>query len=153
MSAAIAIPLIALSSPAATPTAATGAVVIALCGLFTSGWVCCIFTVAFGSGGLLPSGGKVIRAVSFFGDAAFWVIGSVDPPAAGAGLSGTVGRAPSDGGLGGRLPPPNGFTGGIPGAEGGGLGAGGGGTNGFPPAEGGGGGGALPSLDDAMGSL
>ena len=74
--------------------------------VFTSGCVCCIFTVAFGSAGLLvPSGGSVIRAVSFFGAAPFCVTGSnagVGPPDGdGAGFSGTVGRAPSDGGFGG----------------------------------------------------
>src|SRR6186997_3728858 len=36
----------------------------------------CIFTVALGSGGLAPSGGRVMRAVSFFGAAPFCVTGS-----------------------------------------------------------------------------
>jgi hypothetical protein len=76
-----------------------------------------------------------MRAVSFFGAAAFCVTGSgagVGPAAgvgAGAGLRGTVGRAPSVGGLGG-VAPGNGLAagGGTVGRD---FGAGGGGTNGF----------------------
>src|SRR4051812_19117611 len=70
-------------------------------------WVGCILTVAFGSGGLAPSGGRVMRAVSFFGAALFCVTGSegIAPPGApGPGLSGTVGRAPIVGGFGGAAP-------------------------------------------------
>jgi len=124
-------------------------------GLLTSGWVCCIFTVAFGMGGFAPppSAGNVIRAVSFFGAAAFIVTGpawiplpagigafAAALPGAGAGLSGTVGRAPSDGGLGGGLTPLIGLAGGsgMPACEGG---LGGGGMKGLA-AEGGAGGGA-----------
>src|SRR3954470_24555107 len=93
-------------------------------GCFTRGWVCCILIVAFGMAGLAPSGGRVMRAVSFFGEAAFCVTGSggLSPlPAgatgfatlvgAGAGFSGTVGRAPSDGGFGGGFTPLTGLAG------------------------------------------
>ena len=123
-------------------------------GRLTSGWVCCIFTVALGSGGLAPpSGGRVMRAVSFFGAAAFIVTGAdwiplpmgsgalgAAPLGAGAGLSGTVGRAPRAGGLGGGFTPLIGLAGGsgMPACEGG---RGGGGMKGLL-AEGGGGGGA-----------
>ena len=125
-------------------------------GRLTSGWVCCILTVALGSGGLAPpSGGRVMRAVSFFGAAAFIVTGAAWMPlpigsgalvaaplgeGAGAGLSGTVGRAPSVGGFGGGFTPLIGLAGGrgMPACEGG---RGGGGMKGLL-AEGGGGGGA-----------
>ena len=92
-----------------------------------------------------------MRAVSFFGDAAFCVTGS----GPGAGLRGTVGRVPRPGGFGGGLTLLNGLTdgGGIPGAEGGGFGAGGGGTKGLsPPSEGGGGGAPAPG-EPVVGSL
>lgn len=121
-------------------------------GRLTSGWVCCIFTVALGIAGFapLPSAGRVMRAVSFFGAAAFivtgaaWIplpagIGALGAPlGAGAGLSGTVGRAPSAGGFGGRFTPLMGLAGGkgMPACEGG---RGGGGAKGFV-ADGGGGG-------------
>lgn len=138
-------------------------------GLLMSGWVCCILTVALGIAGLPgaePSGGSVIRAVSFFGAAGFAGGGGgwtplptggggafCTPLGAGAGLSGTVGRAlPSAGGLGGRLAPlRGGFGGGVtpltglaggsgmPGCEGG---RGGGGASGLV-AEGGGAGGVM----------
>src|SRR5215218_6222556 len=88
-----------------------------------SACVGCIFTVAFGSGGLAPSGGRVMRAVSFFGAALFCVTGSgadAPPGAPGPGLSGTVGRAPSDGGFGGAAPSGFGAIGG-PGGFGGGT--------------------------------
>ncbi len=110
------------------------------CGLLWSGCVCCNFTVAFGNAGLPGafSGGSVIRAVSFFGVAAFCVTGSgtgvapgagpAPPAAGGAGFSGTVGREPSAGGFGGGLMPLNGLTGGPPsGTPGADFGAGGGG--------------------------
>jgi hypothetical protein len=71
----------------------------------------------------------VIARVSFFGAALFWVTGSgagVGPPAVpGPGFSGTVGRPPRVGGLGGVVPA-SGF-----GANGGPGGLGGG-TKGFP---------------------
>lgn len=112
----------------------------------TSGWVCCIFTVAFGIAGFALSAGRVMRAVSFFGAAARCVTGSGGlmplAPAMGAGLSGTVGRAPSDGGFGGGFTPLV-----VLGAEGGGgaprpgFDAGGGGTKGLAPLGGAGGGG------------
>lgn len=72
-----------------------------------------------------------MRAVSFLGDAARCVIGSVTTA---AGLSGTVGRAPSAGGFGGSVAPPIGLTAalGMPG----GLGAEGGGTKGRAPGAG-----------------
>jgi len=94
-----------------------------------------------------------MRAVSFLGAAAFIVTGAAwiplpagsgargaALPGAGAGLSGTVGRAPRDGGLGGGFTPLIGLAGGsgMPACEGG---LGGGGMKGLA-AEGGGGGGA-----------
>ena len=106
-------------------------------GLFTSGCVCCILIVAFGMPAFDPSGGSVIRAVSFFG-AADCVIGSGGRLAgAGVGFRGMVGRAPSEGGFGGGLIP-------LVGLEGGGGtpswedGLGGAGTKGFGAEEGGG---------------
>jgi hypothetical protein len=79
------------------------------------------------------------------------VIGSgpgVTPPdGGGAGFSGIVGRAPSEGGFGGGVDPAIGRTegGGTPGADGGGLGAGGGGTNGLGGVVAGGGGPPSPA--------
>ncbi|MDB6155414.1 MAG: hypothetical protein JWL90_3867 [Chthoniobacteraceae bacterium] len=119
---------------------------IAGAGRLTSGWVCCILTVARGKGCLALSAGSVMRAVSFFGAAARGAPSGegVGPALSGAGLSGTVGFAPRDGGLGGIGAPP----GLIEGREGapGGVGAlpGGGGTKrregaGGIGAEGGGG--------------
>ena len=72
-----------------------------------------------------------MRAVSFFGEAAFWTTGSAPAvgAAGGVGFSGTVGRAPSDGGFGGGMPGAMGFEGGTPTAPGGRGGPGGG-----PPA-------------------
>ena len=118
-------------------------------GAFTSGWVCCILIVALGIAGLPPSGGRVMRAVSFLGAAAFWVTGSggglrplpagatglATEVGAGAGLSGTVGRAPSDGGFGGGVIPLTGLTGPAPRPLGG---FGGGGRKGLEPGVGGG---------------
>ena len=118
-------------------------------GLLMSGCVCCILTVALGIAGLpgvvAPSAGRVMRAVSFFGAA--WTplpMGSgalgATPLGLGAGLSGTVGRAPlSDGGLGGACTPLDGLAGGsgMPACDGG---RGGGGTKGRTPEGGGNGG-------------
>ena len=96
-------------------------------GLPMSGCVCCILTVAFGSAGLpgaAPSGGRVMRAVSFFGAAGFSGVVAAGAgggcgglgaaaPGVGAGLSGTVARAPpSDGGFGGSCTPLAGLAGG-----------------------------------------
>lgn len=117
-------------------------------GCFTSGWVCCILIVAFGSAGLPPSGGSVIRAVSFLGEAAFCVTGSgaaliplaagtaglAAPEGAAAGFSGTEGLLPSVGGFGGALMPLTGFKAPEPTGAGG---FGGGGTKGLPAVEGG----------------
>ena len=103
------------------------------------GWVCCIFTVAFGKADPPPleaSGGRLMRAVSFFGEAGFetrpeaagWAM--PEGGAGGAGLSGTVGLAPlSGGGFGGGMAPLSGFKEGAPGGGmggPGGRGAGGG---------------------------
>lgn len=103
-----------------------------------SGIVGCILTVAFGSAGppaLGVSLGRLIRAVSFFGEAGFATMpepdgeASPDGGAGGAGFSGTVGLPPSGGGFGGGIEPERGFVTGIPGGGGiggpGGLGAGG----------------------------
>jgi hypothetical protein len=96
-------------------------------GCFTNGCVVTILMVALGNPVLLPSGGKVIRAVSFFGEAALCVTSSGGGLAglvagtagatglatlvgAAAGLSGMVGLAPSEGGLGGGLIPLKGLT-------------------------------------------
>ena len=119
-------------------------------GLLMSGCVCCIFTVAFGIAGLLgaaPSGGRVMRAVSFFGAAGFSGVVAAGAgggcgglgaaaPGVGAGLSGTVARAPpSDGGFGGSCTPLAGLAGGkgMPAWEGG---RGGGGSGGLAPNDG-----------------
>ena len=112
-----------------------------------SGCVCCILIVAFGIVDFAPSGGIVMRAVSFFGEAAFCVTGSggglMPLPAgatglagadgAGTGFNGTVGLAPSDGGFGGGFTPLRGFIGAAP-KEPGGFG---GGTKGFDDGGGG----------------
>ena len=68
-----------------------------------------------------------MRAVSFFGAAAFMAAGSATGALDGGatGLSGTVGRAPSDGGFGGGAPGAIGFDGGVPMADGGRGGPGG----------------------------
>ena len=106
--------------------------------LLISGCVCCILIVAFGRPAFAPSGGSVIRAVSFFGTADTATVSGI-PAAraagAGVGFKGTVGREPSDGGLGGGVMPLIGFGGGsgAPPCEGG---LGGAGTKGFG-AEGG----------------
>lgn len=63
-------------------------VLLEAAGRWASGCVWPIFSVAFGRAGLaVPSGGRVMRAVSFFGAAAL----PATPPAAGAGRRGTVG--------------------------------------------------------------
>ena len=101
---------------------------------FMSGWVCCIFTVAFGSAGAELFGasvGRLMRAVSFFGEAGFATM--PDPPGAGGGMmpdgpgfSGMVGLPESGGGLGGGLMPLAGLEsgGGAGGAEGRDIGGG-----------------------------
>ena len=116
-----------------------GEEVIADCGREVSGWVCCILTVALGSAGrVAPSGGSVIRAVSFFGAAALVTPGSAPAgiDGAGVGFRGTVGRAPSDGGFGGVVPGVMGFAGGAPMPDGGRGGQGGGGATGLEPVVG-----------------
>jgi hypothetical protein len=70
--------IFAIPSSAAAAARSAGAVVVTApelatlgAGRLAKGWVCPIFTVAFGSDGLeAPSGGSVMRAVSFFGAAA-----------------------------------------------------------------------------------
>ncbi len=101
---------------------------------FISGWVCCIFTVAFGSAGAELFGasvGRLMRAVSFFGEAGFATM--PEPPGAGGGMtpegpgfSGMVGLLPSGGGLGGGVRPLTGLEsgGGAGGAEGRDMGGG-----------------------------
>lgn len=112
----------------------TGAGVRAGAGLFTSGWVCCIFTVAFGRAGFAPpSAGRVMRAVSFFGAAGFGAptgAAGTAPAAGAAGLSGTWGFGAPTGGFGGT---------GAPGTAGRAAVEGGGGTAGAPGGFGGGG--------------
>ena len=103
----------------------------------------------------MPSGGSVMRAVSFFGAAAFCVTGSGAPGAEGAegaaaGFNGTVGRAPREGGFGGGVAPPRGLEGGTPKLPGGRGGAEGG-ANGLPGPPLGGGGAAL--APPTLGSL
>jgi hypothetical protein len=110
-------------------------------GALASGCVACIFTVAFGKAGALLFGvslGRVMRAVSFFGEAGFAITpeggaGAAGIAAAGAGagagLSGTVGFAASGGGFGGGVPAVSGLVTGIPSGTGGG--------GGVPPAAGG----------------
>lgn len=147
---------------AATVVVGTGAREPPLCvtvapGWRTSGCVCCILIVALGIPGFPPSGGRVMRAVSFFGEAGFWVTGSTsgaapgaggleiaETGAAGAGLSGTDGFGPSDGGFGGGMVPLTGLSGPVP-SEPGGLG--GGGTKGLAPEADGGGGGDVEGAE------
>jgi hypothetical protein len=81
--------------------------------VFVSGWVCCIFTVAFGRAGAELFGaslGRLMRAVSFLGDEGLAMTPDAgaagagtapDGGAGGAGLSGTVGLPENGGGLGG----------------------------------------------------
>lgn len=55
-------------------TDVTGAGLTPEVGALLKGWVCCIFTVAFGRAGppaFADSAGRLMRAVSFFGDAGF----------------------------------------------------------------------------------
>lgn len=89
---------------------------------FDRGCVCCILTVAFGSAGAELFGaslGRLIRAVSFFGDEG--LVMTPEPPGAdggtapdggagGAGRSGTVGLPESGGGLGGGIAPLRGLV-------------------------------------------
>ena len=101
---------------------------------FMSGWVCCIFTVAFGSAGAELFGasvGRLMRAVSFFGEAGLAM--RPDPPGAGGGMvpdgtgfSGMVGRLENGGGFGGGVTPLTGLEsgGGAGGAEGRDIGGG-----------------------------
>ena len=122
------------------------------------GWVCCILTVALGKEGFdPPSGGRVMRAVSFFGWAAFMVTGSATPILgdADAGFNGTVGRAPSDGGFGGGAPPgapsaPGGLIAGALIPEGGFGGPGGMGAAGRESPPGGAGGAAPPVVGSLL---
>src|SRR5712675_1948885 len=63
--------------------------------LLLSGWVCCIFTVALGNAGPVLLGaslGRMMRAVSFFGDTGFAIT-----PELGAGGGGGA-AIPLDGG-------------------------------------------------------
>ena len=94
---------------------------------FMSGWVCCIFTVALGSAGAELFGasvGRLMRAVSFFGEAGLATM--PEPPGAGGmmpegpGFSGMVGLLASGGGFGGGVRPLMGLEsgGGAGGAEG-----------------------------------
>lgn len=126
-------------------------------GCRTSGCVCCIFTVAFGSAPFAPSAGRVMRAVSFFGAAAFMACTPLAPGAPGgliALAAGTPGGFAPDGGAAGfigtvGLPKIGGFGGGVRPLKGraDGCGAptalggfGGGGTNGLAALEAGAGG-------------
>lgn len=117
--------------------------------LLLSGCVCCILTVAFGSAGPLLFGaslGRVILAVSFFGETGLAITpdgggggaemelagggGGIVPEGGdgGPGLSGIVGLLVRDGGFGGGIIPVGGFAIDEGGAGGpGGLGGGGGG--------------------------
>ncbi len=95
---------------------------------FISGCVCCIFTVAFGSAGAELFGasvGRLMRAVSFFGEAGFAT--TPDAPGAGGGMTpegagfrGMVGLLTMPGGFGGGVRPLMGLEsgGGAGGAEG-----------------------------------
>lgn len=98
-----------------------------------NGCVCCIFTVAFGNADPPPlegSTGRLMRAVSFFGEAGFETMPDAGCTAAddgGAGLRGMVGFPLSGGGFGGGIEPLSGFKeggggSGDPGGRGGGGG-------------------------------
>ena len=101
---------------------------------FISGCVCCIFTVAFGSAGAELFGtsvGRLMRAVSFFGDAGFATMpddpgagGGITPD--GAGFRGIVGLLTIGGGFGGGVRPLMGLEsgGGAGGADGRDIGGG-----------------------------
>ena len=101
---------------------------------FMSGCVCCIFTVAFGNAGAELFGasvGRLMRAVSFFGEAGFATM--PDAPGAGGGtapdgdgFSGMVGLLTIGGGFGGGVRPLMGLEsgGGAGGAEGRDIGGG-----------------------------
>ncbi len=128
--------LAALTDLSGPVVAATCWMPLACGGAFMSGWVACIFTVALGRAGAELFGasvGRLMRAVSFFGDAGFATIpeptgaagGGMAPE--GAGFSGTVGLLESGGGFGGGVSPLIGFEsgGGAGGAEGRVIGGGG----------------------------
>ena len=95
-------------------------------GALESGCVCCSFTVAFGSAGPPLFGaslGRVMRAVSFFGEAGFAMMpegcaaaagGGGVIPLGGAGRRGTVGLPVSGGGFGGGTALLSGLVGGAP---------------------------------------
>ena len=130
--------------------------------LLLSGWVCCIFTVAFGNAGPELFGaslGRMIRAVSFFGETGFAITpepgagggaaialegggGGIVPEGGpgGPGLRGMVGLLLSAGGFGGAMVPLMGLApvGGASGAGGAGGpgGLGGGGAGGVDPKPG-----------------
>ena len=91
---------------------------IAGAGLLERGWVCCILTVAFGSAGadFGASLGRLMRAVSFFGEAGR-TGGAAIPDWPGAGGAG--GRTPDGGG---GTTPLSGFVIGAPPGFGGGGG-------------------------------
>ena len=107
--------------------------------LLVSGCVCCILTVALGSAGPLLFGaslGRLMRAVSFFGETGLAITpeeggaggGGIMPDGAdgGPGFSGMVGLLLSAGGFGGGMLPSFMMLDGAGGAGGpGGLGAGG----------------------------
>ena len=114
-------------------------------GPLESGCVCCIFTVALGNAGALLLGaslGRLMRAVSFFGETGFAAMpdaaaGRGATPLGALGRSGTVGRPVSGGGFGGGVALLSGFVAGPTEAGGGAL------LSGFvagPPAGGSGGG-------------
>jgi hypothetical protein len=91
-------------------------------GPFCKGCVGCILTVAFGSAGAALFGGslgKVMRAVSFFGEAG---LATTPLGAAGAaGFKGTVGLPVNGGGFGGGTALLSGLVTGPPGTGGGGI--------------------------------
>ena len=97
-------------------------------GPFWSGWVGCIFTVAFGNAGaalLGASAGRVMRAVSFFGEAGFATTplgggGGTAAVGGAAGFNGTVGLPVNGGGFGGGTDPLSGLVAGPPTVGGGG---------------------------------
>jgi hypothetical protein len=65
--------------------------------LLLSGCVCCIFTVAFGKAGPLLFGaslGRLMRAVSFFGETGFAITPTA--PGGGGGAGGALGRGGAD---------------------------------------------------------
>ena len=96
-------------------------------GPLESGCVCCILTVALGNAGALLFGaslGKLMRAVSFLGDAGLAMPdgaeGGGTTPLGALGRSGTVGRPLSGGGFGGGVALLSGFVA-VPAGGGGAL--------------------------------